>query len=66
MCAWLEREHMREHVASFQRERVDGKLLLQIDDEDLRAELGVSSRLQRKRLLAHIASLAGGSMGDPR
>ena len=48
---------LAEHAQAFARHRVDGALLLQIDEADLSDELGVASRLQRKRLLTAIRDL---------
>ena len=55
--AWLETLGLGQHAAAFAKCRVDGRLLLRIDDEDLADELGVSSRLERKRILAQIERL---------
>ena len=59
--AWLHGLGLAEHAQAFARHRVDGALLLQIDEADLSDELGVASRLQRKRLLTAIRDL--GSQG---
>ena len=56
---WLREQGFAEYAEAFARHRVDGALLVQIDDEDLQGELGVTSRLQRKRLLTAIRTLAG-------
>ena len=55
---WL-RGHLglAEHCDAFLKHRIDGSMLQQIDDQDLRDELGVHSRLQRKRILVSIASM---------
>ena len=58
---WLHGLGLEEHTQAFARHRVDGALLLQIDEADLSDELGVASRLQRKRLLTAIRDL--GSQG---
>ena len=55
--AWLHGLGLAEHAQAFARHRVDGALLLQIDEADLSDELGVASRLQRKRLLTAIRDL---------
>ena len=55
--AWLRNSGLAEHAEAFALHRVDGALLVQIDDEDLRGELGITSRLQRKRLLAAVRAL---------
>jgi hypothetical protein len=44
-----------EALARFDAHRVDGRLLALIDDQDLRDELGIGSRLLRKRILAAVA-----------
>ena len=54
---WLRGLGLEEHVPAFKRGRVDGALLLVLDDEDLEEELGVVSRLQRKRLKMRIMEL---------
>jgi hypothetical protein len=54
---WLRGLGLDEHIAAFARHRVDGALLFQLDDEDLAHELGVTSRLQRKRILSRIGEL---------
>ena len=43
---------------------VDGALLLALDEQDLREELSVSSRLQRKKILLLLAKLRSASDGD--
>lgn len=55
--AWLQQLGLGEHAPAFARCRVDGRLLLRLDDQDLEEELGVSSRLQRKRILAQLETL---------
>ena len=55
--AWLQELGLGQHAPAFARCRVDGRLLLQLDDEDLSAELGVESRLERKRVLTQIERL---------
>ena len=46
------------HVSAFADARVDGRLLLKLDDEDL-LELGVTSKLQRKLILSRCEALRG-------
>ena len=41
-----------EAVHAFAAQDINGRLLCKLDDDDLAAELGLSSRLQRKKLLA--------------
>ena len=43
---------------------MDGALLLALDEQDLREELSVSSRLQRKKILLLLAKLRSASDGD--
>ena len=50
VSSWLEALGLGAHVGAFTSARVDGRLLLELDDEDL-LELGVTSRLQRKLVL---------------
>jgi hypothetical protein len=55
VAAWL-----KEHAFSseiFRQNFVDGKLLVELDDEMLRDDLSLASKLQRKRLLMAIAEL---------
>ena len=54
---WLQELGLAHHAAAFSRLHVNGKLLQQLDDADLADELGVSSRLERKRLLLLIEEL---------
>lgn len=54
--AWLSGLGLAHHALAFEKLRVDGRLLSRIDDEDLR-ELGVESRIERKRLLMELESL---------
>ena len=54
---WLESIGLGQHAPAFARRRVDGRLLLLIDDEDLASELGVASRLERKRVLSKVEEL---------
>lgn len=57
VCSWLANNTTLKLTETAVREQdVTGSLLLKLDDEDL-AELGVTSRLQRKRLLTAIAQL---------
>ena len=44
--------------ARFRSHHVDGPLLLLLDDQDLRDELGVASRLLRKRILSTVSRLS--------
>jgi hypothetical protein len=57
---WLDTSGLGAHRDAFRARDVCGRLLLELDDDDLRDELGVASRLDRKRLLAEIRALARG------
>ena len=50
--AWLVELGLGKHGATFQSFGVDGTLLHELDMEDLKCELGVESRLERKKILA--------------
>ena len=41
---------MKQYVEVFQRERIDGKVLADMDDE-MMVDLGISSKLHRMRLM---------------
>lgn len=47
----LDAMQLSQYKEAFRRERVDGELLLEMNDNDLQADLGVQSRLHRIRLL---------------
>ena len=53
---WLEKLGLSHHGSSFVHHHVDGRLLLELDDEDLQ-ELGVTSQLQRKLILTRREAL---------
>ena len=58
VARWLEEEVGLGHVASiFVTGRVDGRLLAELDEDDLR-ELGVSSGIDRKKVLLAFAQLS--------
>eukprot|EP00049_Salpingoeca_infusionum_P006925 m.112890 g.112890 ORF g.112890 m.112890 type:complete len:844 (-) comp13494_c1_seq4:100-2631(-) len=50
VCEWLETIGLGAHVAKFEDEGVDGELLVELDMEMLE-ELGISSKVQRKKLV---------------
>ena len=52
VCRWLKASGLADHVAAFRQHDIDGKLLCRLDDDDLLAELGIASRLTRKKILA--------------
>ena len=49
---WLRQVGCGEWCRAFERHEIDGKLLSRLDDDDLAAEVGIDSRLKRKKLLA--------------
>lgn len=53
---WLGRVGLGSQRPAFEARGVRGRLLLELDDEDLQ-ELGVGSRLERKRILAEVRAL---------
>jgi hypothetical protein len=55
---WLRDLGLDVHVSAFADARVDGRLLLKLDDEDL-LELGVTSKLQRKLILSRCEAFRG-------
>ena len=57
VLGWLEAVGLGEHRQEFERHRVDGCLLPELDSQDLKRELGVRSRLERKRVLKRITLL---------
>eukprot|EP00900_Chrysochromulina_parva_P013664 jgi/Chrpa1/22299/Chrysochromulina_OHIO_Genome00027878-RA len=56
---WLRDIGLDVHVSAFADARIDGRLLLKLDDEDL-LELGVTSKLQRKLILSRCEALREG------
>jgi hypothetical protein len=56
---WLRDLGLDVHVSAFADARIDGRLLLKLDDEDL-LELGVTSKLQRKLILSRCEALREG------
>mmetsp|Transcript_63545 Transcript_63545/g.169382 ORF Transcript_63545/g.169382 Transcript_63545/m.169382 type:complete len:189 (-) Transcript_63545:54-620(-) len=54
---WLRALHLERHADAFAEHRIDGGMLFELDDLDLRDELRVESRLERKRILAKIGEL---------
>ncbi len=47
----LDAMHLSQYKEAFNRERIDGELLTELDECDMQEELGVHSRLHRLRLL---------------
>ena len=52
VCVWLRQVACGEWCNVFERHEIDGKLLSRLDDDDLTGEMGIESRLKRKKLLA--------------
>ncbi|KAG8458258.1 hypothetical protein KFE25_001550 [Diacronema lutheri] len=61
---WLETVGLGKHRQAFNARGVRGRLLLELDDEDLQ-ELHVGSRLERKRILTEISALRGPFQAAP-
>ena len=51
----LERMKLAQYKSAFEQESVNGKILLDCDDDILKDELGVKSRLHRIRLMQLIS-----------
>jgi hypothetical protein len=71
VCAWasdlpgLPRDAAKKFVVALRREQVSGAVLLYLDEEALRDDLGVESSLQRKAILAAVDALVAASLdGD--
>ena len=47
----MDKMNLGRYKASFQREQVDGALLLSCDNDILEFELGITSRLHRVKIL---------------
>lgn len=61
---WLEETNpvlKNKYGTSFRDEGIDGKMLMDLDDSTLEEDLGVTSKLHRKRLLGAIDELKSGS-----
>eukprot|EP00041_Stephanoeca_diplocostata_P018326 m.383085 g.383085 ORF g.383085 m.383085 type:complete len:568 (+) comp20980_c1_seq3:321-2024(+) len=56
VCDWLLSMDMPEYVPAFKKSKVDGVVLLQLDDNKLR-DLGVGAFQQRKKLVTSIETL---------
>eukprot|EP00808_Paulinella_micropora_P017144 g45649.t1 len=44
-------------VESFQKNKINGPMLLKLENEDLQEDMGITSRLVRKNILANIEAL---------
>jgi hypothetical protein len=61
---WMARVGLAQHeIQLFRARNIHGRLLLDLDHEDLK-EIGVSSRLERKRILVEINELLPDSSDD--
>ena len=58
--AWLQGLGLGRHAPTFARCRVDGRLLLRLDEDDLAEDLQVGSRLERKKVLVELERLREG------
>eukprot|EP00741_Cyanophora_paradoxa_P001945 tig00000532_g1884.t1 len=58
VCEWLRSLDLGKLAPAFEGCAVDGKMLLELTEGDLREELGVESGLVRRRVLKEIADLA--------
>ena len=56
MLGWLRRSHLEDYVGCFREEKIDGRVLKDLGDKDLR-ELGVNKMGDRKRMLQDIHDL---------
>lgn len=54
VCNWLQQVNMAQYVQLFMEHAINGKTLLELDEQDLRDELQITSRLQRKAFLAEV------------
>ena len=57
VSGWLERIGLGQYAAIFESQEVDGELLDLLSDADLDDDLGVHSRLHRKKILLEISRL---------
>ena len=55
--SWLIHLGLERHAPAFREHNIDGRLLLRLDDVDLSEELGVTSRIERKRILLECEAL---------
>ena len=58
VCEWMEHVlGMPEHAPTFRQNKVDGVMLIQLDDEDLEGLLNVSLPLHRRKIMRCITEL---------
>merc|ERR1719265_2596676 len=53
---WLQSLHLGDYAGAFQSSGVDGQTLLALSEKDLEEDLGVTSAIHRKKILAHLVS----------
>ena len=53
VCEWLTKLGLGQYVETFEQESVDGKLLLDVDEEMMK-DLGISNALHRRKLTKFI------------
>lgn len=54
---WIENSLGVPHGITFKEKQIDGPTLLELEDDDLRRELGVSDPIHRKKITGHIKVL---------
>ena len=60
VCKWLnEVLQLGEYSLAFRAAGVDGSVLVELEDSDLTGELGVGSRLHRKKILTRLKQMLG-------
>ena len=64
ICLWLESQGLHDYVSTFKKQKVDGVVLLGLDDGDLQ-NLGVSIFGDRKKIMLAIQTLRANIMGEP-
>ena len=57
VVAFLEAIELGTHAESFKTHSVNGKMLLTLDDKDLKQTLNIESPIVRRKLLMEIATL---------
>lgn len=62
VCVWLDQIGLGVHRATFLENEVDGRLLLKLTVDEIKAELGVTSGLQAKKIVSKIERLQGASI----
>jgi SAM domain (Sterile alpha motif)/SH3 domain/PH domain len=57
VCSWLRIVDFELYVSKFDENKVDGDLLLELEEDDLVTELGITKSLHRKRMIKKIDKL---------